>query len=120
MEMDGELAVGLIRCPDCEKMFSDRIAACPQCGCPIEAVFEEQKKQADIDQAQAETAISQPSQMPREEFVSIPERVCTPKEKREIAYGETLTQMLWMKGFISLEEKRLIDKKLADKIVEDN
>lgn len=28
--------MGLIKCPDCEKLFSDRIDACPNCGCPKE------------------------------------------------------------------------------------
>ena len=31
----------LIKCPDCEKMFSDRIKACPECGCPIEEAIKE-------------------------------------------------------------------------------
>lgn len=110
--------MGLIKCPDCYKLFSDRIAACPQCGCPIEAAIEEQQKQATIDQEQAAPTISQPIQIPIEERVSIPEQECTPKAKREIAYGEALTHMLWMKGLISLEEKRAIDQKTASKIVE--
>ena len=33
--------MGLIKCPDCEKMFSDRIKACPECGCPIEEAIKE-------------------------------------------------------------------------------
>lgn len=34
--------MGLIKCPDCNKMFSDRIKACPECGCPIEEAIREQ------------------------------------------------------------------------------
>ena len=26
--------MGLVKCPDCGKDFSDRISACPNCGCP--------------------------------------------------------------------------------------
>jgi hypothetical protein len=29
--------MGLIKCPDCGKMVSDRAAACPSCGCPSDA-----------------------------------------------------------------------------------
>ena len=32
--------MGLITCPDCGGMVSDRAAACPHCGCPAEAFFE--------------------------------------------------------------------------------
>ena len=31
--------MGLIACPDCGNMVSDRAAACPHCGCPAEAFF---------------------------------------------------------------------------------
>ena len=29
--------MGLIRCIDCQKEFSDRIDNCPHCGCPKDA-----------------------------------------------------------------------------------
>ena len=29
--------MGLIACPDCGNMVSDRAAACPHCGCPADA-----------------------------------------------------------------------------------
>ncbi len=32
--------MGLIQCPDCGNMVSDRAAACPSCGCPAEAIQE--------------------------------------------------------------------------------
>lgn len=32
--------MGLIQCPDCGNMVSDRAAACPSCGCPAEAIHE--------------------------------------------------------------------------------
>lgn len=28
--------MALVKCPDCGKMVSDRISACPECGCPVE------------------------------------------------------------------------------------
>ncbi len=28
--------MGLVKCPDCEKMVSERVSACPNCGCPAE------------------------------------------------------------------------------------
>lgn len=34
--------MGLIKCPDCGKMVSDRAAACPSCGCPADAFNESQ------------------------------------------------------------------------------
>lgn len=33
--------MGLLKCPDCGKEFSDRIDACPNCACPKSAVLEE-------------------------------------------------------------------------------
>ena len=32
--------MGLIACPDCGNMVSDRAAACPHCGCPADAFRE--------------------------------------------------------------------------------
>ncbi|MCR4703651.1 MAG: zinc ribbon domain-containing protein [Saccharofermentans sp.] len=32
--------MGLIKCPDCGNMVSDRAAACPSCGCPADAIKE--------------------------------------------------------------------------------
>lgn len=32
--------MGLIACPDCGNMVSDRAAACPHCGCPADAFHE--------------------------------------------------------------------------------
>ena len=32
--------MGLIPCPDCGNMVSDRAAACPHCGCPADAFYE--------------------------------------------------------------------------------
>lgn len=32
--------MGLVQCPDCGNMVSDRAAACPSCGCPAEAIAE--------------------------------------------------------------------------------
>lgn len=35
--------MGLIKCPDCNKNFSDRIDSCPNCGCPKDEAIEEIK-----------------------------------------------------------------------------
>ena len=37
--------MGLIACPDCGNMVSDRAAACPHCGCPAEAFFENEQQE---------------------------------------------------------------------------
>lgn len=37
--------MGLIKCPDCNKDFSDRIEACPNCGCPKSEVIKEIKNE---------------------------------------------------------------------------
>ncbi len=29
--------MGLVKCPDCGNMVSERAAACPTCGCPADA-----------------------------------------------------------------------------------
>lgn len=33
--------MALIKCIECGKEFSDRAAACPNCGCPTEIILEE-------------------------------------------------------------------------------
>ena len=30
--------MSLIKCPECEKMFSDKASACPNCACPIDEI----------------------------------------------------------------------------------
>jgi len=37
--------MGLIKCPDCGKEFSDRIEACPKCSCPTSEALKELKKE---------------------------------------------------------------------------
>ena len=36
--------MGLVKCPDCGKEFSDRINACPNCSCPLEYAVREQNE----------------------------------------------------------------------------
>ena len=36
----GGALMGLIPCPDCGNMVSDRVAACPNCGCPADAFYD--------------------------------------------------------------------------------
>ncbi|MBE6643483.1 MAG: trypsin-like serine protease [Ruminococcaceae bacterium] len=36
-----ENIMGLLKCPDCGKEFSDKIDACPNCACPKSAILEE-------------------------------------------------------------------------------
>lgn len=36
--------MGLIKCADCGKLFSDRIQACPECGCPIEFCLDDKQE----------------------------------------------------------------------------
>lgn len=37
--------MGLIACPDCGNMVSDRAAACPHYGCPADAFFESEPQE---------------------------------------------------------------------------
>ena len=39
--------MGLIKCPDCGNMVSDRAAFCPSCGCPGDVIREEYDKEND-------------------------------------------------------------------------
>jgi hypothetical protein len=41
----------LIECPDCGRNVSDRAKVCPECACPIAEVLEEQRTQAQRDEA---------------------------------------------------------------------
>lgn len=63
--------MGLLKCPDCGKEFSDRIDACPNCFCPKSAILEEleaQKKQAEkeieIKDTTPETVVEQSTESP--------------------------------------------------------
>jgi len=119
--------MGLIKCPDCEKMFSDRIAACPQCGCPIEEAIKEMQKQEE----KLEQKI-QPEPMPIQaatpaqvspvvtdsitKFVPSSQRKYSDKEKVQMAYAESISQMLWIKGLITREEKAKIDAVSKEKL----
>ena len=51
--------MALIKCPDCGKSFSDKAAACPECGCPasyaVEAASAQQKKNDEVYQANVST-----------------------------------------------------------------
>ena len=43
--------MALIKCPECGKSFSDKAAACPECGCPADyAVKEVEKKKAKTEE----------------------------------------------------------------------
>lgn len=43
--------MALIKCAECGKEFSDRASACPNCGCPTEAVLEAIQKEESLDSA---------------------------------------------------------------------
>ncbi len=43
--------MALIKCPDCEKMISERAASCPYCGCPAEFFAVEKVKTSSKDKA---------------------------------------------------------------------
>lgn len=45
--------MGLLKCPDCEKVFSDRIDACPNCACPKEAAIAEMNEEQEPWNSQA-------------------------------------------------------------------
>ena len=48
--------MGLLKCPDCGKEFSDRIDACPNCSCPKSAILEElETKKEPIVEEQPQT-----------------------------------------------------------------
>lgn len=40
--------MGLVKCPDCGKMVSNRVTACPNCGCPSE-FFEEAEQETQVE-----------------------------------------------------------------------
>lgn len=40
--------MGLLKCPDCGKEFSDRIDACPNCACPKSAVLKELESKKEV------------------------------------------------------------------------
>jgi len=107
----------LIRCPDCEKMFSDRIAACPQCGCPIEEAKKEMQKQMVMEVEPMIPEVPLPPPVVEKKKV-VTERNYTDKEKARIAFAEALTKTMWCKGLITTEEKAKIDVITEAKITE--
>lgn len=40
--------MGLVKCPDCGKMVSDRVNACPECGCPREFFDTQNDNERDV------------------------------------------------------------------------
>lgn len=63
----------LIKCPDCEKMISDRVESCPFCGCPSSFFLPEKKepsipnnsesmKQKDVDSLKNDTSMIKPEE----------------------------------------------------------
>lgn len=42
--------MALIKCTECGKEFSDRAAACPNCGCPTDIILEDIEKEKSIQQ----------------------------------------------------------------------
>ena len=46
--------MGLIKCPDCMKMVSDRVKECPNCGCPSE-FFQQNENKVDTIQCDSES-----------------------------------------------------------------
>lgn len=62
--------MALINCPECGKEISDKAAACPNCGCPVEA-------------------------MPRQETVEVAPKVETVVESKERESNDALKGMEW-------------------------
>lgn len=77
--------MGLIQCPDCGKMVSIRVAACPNCGCPSEYFEKETSEESKVDTLQTlpstETKIELPIQ-PEEKKICMP----APQMKDDIEF----------------------------------
>lgn len=53
--------MSLIKCPECNKDMSDKAAACPSCGCPIDTVIAERqriKEESEIKKQQEDAEIA--------------------------------------------------------------
>ena len=48
--------MGLIKCLDCRKKFSDRIEHCPKCGCPKSEIIKEQSIKTKVVDNELENA----------------------------------------------------------------
>ena len=47
--------MGLMKCPDCKSEVSDRLDACPKCGCPFTEEIKKEALQAEEPKAPAES-----------------------------------------------------------------
>lgn len=46
--------MGLMKCPDCKSEVSDRLDACPKCGCPFTEEIKKEALQAEEPKAEVE------------------------------------------------------------------
>ena len=46
--------MGLMKCPDCKSEVSDRLDACPKCGCPFTEEIKKEALQAEESKAEVE------------------------------------------------------------------
>ena len=49
--------MGLVKCPDCKKMVSERVEVCPFCGCPKEFFEKEEIEKTEETKASQENDV---------------------------------------------------------------
>mgnify|MGYP003303085262 FL=1 len=83
--------MGLIKCPDCNKMFSDRIDACPECGCPtIEALKENDKRKQNDNKEEVKIEKTKAKDKNEIMFEINKEDLMSSKELKEFALNNIL------------------------------
>ena len=83
--------MGLIKCPDCNKMFSDRIDACPECGCPtIEALKENDKRKQNDNKEEVKIEKTKAKDKNENKFEINKEDLMSSKELKEFALNNIL------------------------------
>lgn len=55
MPLEGDVIMALLKCPECNKEFSEYATACPNCGCPIDIVNQRLHRETDIPNAKNRT-----------------------------------------------------------------
>lgn len=101
--------MGLIKCPDCEKLFSDRISACPNCGCPIEEAVKE------MQQGASHNEVCQSEEHKTSATVPPTQHTTKPKHLSKSAHNEKMTSAE-LKAFAFQSILPTISKELGEKI----
>ncbi len=97
--------MAMIKCPECGKNLSDKAAACPNCGCPIEDIKERiheieiEKDKKDKEKAEEKKAKEMAIEIKRQQRVEAKKSVTLEMKKKRIFIALPVIVMIVVAGF---------------------